>query len=85
MAQTVLELHKHEELYILVGQQGENACIKTLNYKEEGCANSANSDFDLSQHNFNSKQQLLRSFNIERGAGGGGGGSYVFLVIRSFL
>jgi len=44
VAVAVLELHKHEELYFLVGQQGENACIKSMGVlKEPGCG----TDHDL--------------------------------------
>lgn len=79
VAVAVLELHKNEELYILVGQQGENACIKSLGYKEDGCG-SNDSDIDLSKYSFSSKQHMLKNMNLEYGAGGGGGASYVFLV-----
>ena len=87
MAVSVLELHKNEELYVLVGQQGENACIKTMGLREEGCGADLHNE-ELSQHSYNSKQQMVRNIYIENGAGGGGGGSYVFLVgfkIISFL
>lgn len=76
---SILELHKNEELYVLVGQQGENACIKSLGYIEEGCGSDL-SDLDLSKYSFSSKQQMVKNIYIEHGAGGGGGGSYVFLV-----
>ncbi|KAM7344585.1 anaplastic lymphoma kinase [Cochliomyia hominivorax] len=79
VAVAVLELHKNEELYILVGQQGENACIKSLGYKEDGCG-SNDPDLDLSKYSFSSKQHMLKNMNLEYGAGGGGGGSYVFLL-----
>ncbi|KAL9915872.1 anaplastic lymphoma kinase isoform 1-T8 [Glossina fuscipes fuscipes] len=76
---SILELHKNEELYVLVGQQGENACIKSLGYIEEGCGSDL-SDLDLSKYSFSSKQQMVKNIYIEHGAGGGGGGSYVFLL-----
>ena len=79
VAVAVLELHKNEELYILVGQQGENGCIKSLGYKEDGCgSNEAQSD--LKKYSFTSKQHMLKNMSFEFGAGGGGGASYVFLV-----
>ncbi|XP_053962484.1 tyrosine-protein kinase receptor [Anastrepha ludens] len=78
MAVAVLELHKNEELYILVGQQGENACIKSLSVKEDGCGPDA--ELDLSKYSFSSKQHMVKNIYIENGAGGGGGGSYVFLL-----
>lgn len=81
MAVSVLELHKNEELYILVGQQGENACIKSLSAgREEGCGVDGE-ELDLSKYSFSSKQHMVKNIYIENGAGGGGGGSFVFLVI----
>ncbi|XP_017077953.1 ALK tyrosine kinase receptor [Drosophila eugracilis] len=79
VAVAVLELHKHEELYFLVGQQGENACIKSMGVlKEAGCG--TDHDLDLGQYSFRSKQDMVKKIYIENGAGGGGGGSYVFLL-----
>ncbi|XP_017466502.1 PREDICTED: ALK tyrosine kinase receptor [Rhagoletis zephyria] len=79
MAVAILELHKNEELYILVGQQGENACIKSLSAKEDGCGPDT-PELDLSKYSFSSKQHMVKNIYIENGAGGGGGGSYVFLL-----
>ncbi|XP_011203998.2 tyrosine-protein kinase receptor [Bactrocera dorsalis] len=80
MAVSVLELHKNEELYILVGQQGENACIKSLSAgREEGCG-ADGEELDLSKYSFSSKQHMVKNIYIENGAGGGGGGSFVFLL-----
>ncbi|XP_067626535.1 tyrosine-protein kinase receptor isoform X2 [Eurosta solidaginis] len=79
MAVSVLELHKSEELYILVGQQGENACIKSLSIREEGCG-ADTPELDLSKYSFSSKQHMVKNIYIENGAGGGGGGSYIFLL-----
>ncbi|XP_037948147.1 ALK tyrosine kinase receptor [Teleopsis dalmanni] len=79
MSTAVLELHKNEELYILVGQEGENACIKSMSFKEEGCGADA-PELDLSKYSFSSKQHMVRNIYLENGAGGGGGGSYVFLL-----
>ncbi|XP_068145947.1 LOW QUALITY PROTEIN: tyrosine-protein kinase receptor [Drosophila tropicalis] len=79
VAVSVLELHKNEELYFLVGQEGENACIKSMGtHKEAGCG--AEHDVDLGQYSFRSKQDMVKKIYIENGAGGGGGGSYVFLL-----
>ncbi|KAH8372849.1 hypothetical protein KR009_006577 [Drosophila setifemur] len=79
VAVAVLELHKHEELYFLIGQQGENACIKSMGVlKEAGCG--TDHDLDLGQYSFRSKQDMVKNIYIENGAGGGGGGSYVFLL-----
>ncbi|KAH8298472.1 hypothetical protein KR044_005153 [Drosophila immigrans] len=79
VAVAVLELHKNEELYLLVGQQGENACIKSMSiHKEAGCGTEH--DLDLAQYSFRSKQDMVKNIYIENGAGGGGGGSFVFLL-----
>ena len=64
---------------MLVGQQGENACIKSIGQREEGCGADL-FDEDLSMHSFSSKQHMIKNIYIENGAGGGGGGSFVFLV-----
>ncbi|XP_030566432.1 ALK tyrosine kinase receptor [Drosophila novamexicana] len=79
VAVAVLELLKNEELYFLVGQQGENACIKSMGvHKEAGCGTEH--DLDLGQYSFRSKQDMVKNIYIENGAGGGGGGSFVFLL-----
>ncbi|KAJ6632780.1 ALK tyrosine kinase receptor, partial [Pseudolycoriella hygida] len=36
-AVTVLELHKDEEIYFLVGQKGEHACIKSMGHRDKEC------------------------------------------------
>ena len=33
MVRTVLDLKKGQEIYVLVGQEGHNACVKVLNSK----------------------------------------------------
>ncbi|KAH8421056.1 hypothetical protein KR222_006577 [Zaprionus bogoriensis] len=79
VAVAVLELHKNEELYFLVGQQGESACIKSMSiHKEAGCGTEH--DLDLAQYSFRSKQDMVKNIYIENGAGGGGGGTFVFLL-----
>lgn len=79
MAIAVLELHKHEEIYVLVGQSGEHACIKSIGYRDEGCDEDKDVNKQLSE-SFHSKTHLVKNIKIEDGAGGGGGGSFVFLV-----
>lgn len=62
---TVIELHKDEEIHILVGQSGENACIKSLGIQDESCASP--------KDNENSKEGNIRKVNelfIENGGGG---------------
>lgn len=72
---SVIELHKDEEIHILVGQAGEHACIKSMGLPDESCASPA---IKYSEHS--PKVHLVKDIYIENGAGGGGGASYVFLV-----
>lgn len=75
---SVLELHKDEEIYILVGQRGEHACIKSMGYRDKGCeSKGGRNSFDKSA---NSKIGQLKNLVIEDGAGGGGGGTFVYLL-----
>lgn len=74
---SVLELHKDEEIYILVGQSGEHACIKSMGLRDETCEpKNKQYPHDL----YFSKTHQVKNTVIEDGAGGGGGGTYVFLV-----
>lgn len=74
---TVLELHKDEEIYILVGQQGENACIKSMGFRDKHCESR---DRNVVEKAVNSKTKQVKNLIIEDGAGGGGGGTFVFLL-----
>lgn len=71
---SVLELHKDEEIFILVGQNGEHACIKSMGMQDELC-----SSLDP-KYNEGSRVHAVKDIYIENGAGGGGGASFVFLV-----
>uniref|UniRef100_A0AAG5DV41 Tyrosine-protein kinase receptor n=1 Tax=Anopheles atroparvus TaxID=41427 RepID=A0AAG5DV41_ANOAO len=77
MVLSVLELHKDEEIYILVGQSGEHACIKSMGYRDGSCEIRNKQLVDTWMH---SKTQQVKNTIIEEGAGGGGGGTYVFLL-----
>ncbi|KFB50191.1 AGAP012070-PA-like protein [Anopheles sinensis] len=77
MVLSVLELHKDEEIYILVGQSGEHACIKSMGYRDESCEMRNKQLVETWMH---SKTQQVKNTIIEEGAGGGGGGTYVFLL-----
>lgn len=35
---SVIELHKDEEIHILVGQSGENACIRSMGMQDAACS-----------------------------------------------
>lgn len=77
---SVIELHKDEEIYVLVGQMGENACIKSMGNHDDGCTSKQlNLDPQDSKTRFINN---LRHDLLDGGAGGGGGASYVFLVSR---
>lgn len=73
----MLELHKDEEIYILVGQHGEHACIKSMGYRDKGCESRGRNSFDKT---VNSKTKQVKNLVIEDGAGGGGGGTFVYLL-----
>lgn len=75
---SVIELHKDEEIYILVGQTGEHACVKSMGIQDDSCT-SPNTKMSLGP-----KVHLVKEIYIENGAGGGGGGSFVFLV-KTFI
>lgn len=71
---TVVELHKDEEIHVLVGQPGEHACIKSMSFHDESCSSPSSKNSEVS------KLHLVKDIYIENGGGGGGGGSFVFLV-----
>lgn len=82
LAVSVFELHKDEQIYILVGQQGESACIKSFLHREDNCETNSNDD---KPSNANSKTKQVKDIVIDEGTsggggGGGGGGSFVFLL-----
>uniref|UniRef100_A0A1B0CWR4 receptor protein-tyrosine kinase n=1 Tax=Lutzomyia longipalpis TaxID=7200 RepID=A0A1B0CWR4_LUTLO len=77
MAVTVIELHKDEEIFVLVGQSGEHACIKSMGYRDESCEPISDSRED---DRYTSKTHKVKNTVIEDGAGGGGGGTFVFLL-----
>lgn len=74
----MFELHKDEQIYVLVGQQGESACIKSFLHRDSDCESSRNDD-KLSTANSKTKQ--VKDIVIDEGTGGGGGGAtFVFLL-----
>lgn len=74
---SVIELHKDEEIYILVGQNGEHACIKSMGLQDASCATE-------NKYSETNKVKDILNIYIENGAGGGGGASFVFLVRKHF-
>ncbi|KAH9639896.1 hypothetical protein HF086_012490, partial [Spodoptera exigua] len=75
----LVELHKSERVYILVGQQGINACKKTLSAQEGHHECSRRTSNETSQV-FTSKTHEVRNTHVSDGGGGGGGATYVFLL-----
>lgn len=78
LAVSVFELHKDEKIYFLVGQKGENACIKSFLHRDDDCDANA-SDGKLSAEDSKTKQ--VKDIVIDEGTGGGGGGAtFIFLL-----
>ncbi|CAH0598780.1 unnamed protein product [Chrysodeixis includens] len=74
----LVELHKSERVYVLVGQQGINACKKTLSAQEgqSECSRPSNESRPV----FASRTHEVRNTHVTDGGGGGGGATYVFLL-----
>lgn len=77
LAVSVLELHRDEEIHVLIGQTGEHACIKSMGTRDKECEQREVEVFD--QHR-KSKTKQVKNMIIEDGAGGGGGATYVFVL-----
>lgn len=78
LAVSVFELHKDEKIFVLVGQQGESACIKSFLHRDDDCDASTNG---FKQSNSNSKTKQVKDIVIDEGSGGGGGGAtFIFLL-----
>ncbi|CAG4993099.1 unnamed protein product [Colias eurytheme] len=77
-ARGLFELHRAEKIYMLVGQQGQNACKKTLSAQEshECSRRDSNDTYQI----FTSKTHEVRNTHVVDGGGGGGGATYVFLL-----
>nr|XP_014279310.1 ALK tyrosine kinase receptor [Halyomorpha halys] len=75
---SVVELHKGTRIYILVGQEGTKACLKSFSsHKKTPCQDS----------NHSSKSYKDKLFEISKlpflsEGGGGGGATYIFTVSR---
>lgn len=76
LAVSVFELRKDEKIFILVGQKGENACIKSFIHRDEDCdsGDEAISNGKPKSSNSNSKTKQVKEIVIDEGTGGGGGG-----------
>lgn len=84
LAVSVFELHKDEKIYILVGQKGENACIKSFMHRDEDCESSNNESTNGGRSTIaDSKTKQIKDIVIEDGAGGGGGGATFIYLLNS--
>lgn len=82
LAVSVFELHKDEKIYILVGQKGESACIKSFMHRDDDCESSESTNGGRTS-NANSKTKQIKDIVIEDGAGGGGGGATFIYLLNS--
>ncbi|XP_026501765.1 tyrosine-protein kinase receptor [Vanessa tameamea] len=77
-ARGLFELHRGERLYLLLGQQGMNACKKTLSAQEsQECSRRDSNETAIV---FTSKTHEVRNTHVNDGGGGGGGATFVFLL-----
>lgn len=65
---SVLELHKDEEIHILVGQSGENACIRSMGFQDDACAALSSDTEDMRGAGHNIRR--VNDMYIENGGGG---------------
>ncbi|RZC40680.1 MAM domain containing protein, partial [Asbolus verrucosus] len=73
MVRVVIELRKGQEIYMLVGQEGTSACVRTLGHQ-------SNSSCLSDKNNIVAKGiRGVPYMDINDGGGGGGGATYVFL------
>jgi anaplastic lymphoma kinase len=74
MVRVVVELRKGQEIYMLVGQEGNSACVKSLGHEGNSSC--------LTVKNETAVKGIrgVLYMNINDGGGGGGGATYVFLV-----
>lgn len=78
LAISVFELHKDERIYVLVGQKGENACIKSFMQRDDDCELRKNGGKSSGS---NSKTKQVKDIVLDDGTGGGGGGAtFIFLL-----
>jgi anaplastic lymphoma kinase len=73
MVRVVVELRKGQEIYMLVGQEGNSACVKSLGHEGNSSC--------LTVKNETAVKGIrgVLYMNINDGGGGGGGATYVFL------
>lgn len=72
LAISVFELRKDEDIHILVGQKGENACTRThCNRGNSDNKTTPSSDLFKNSDDINSKTKQVKELVFEEMAGGG--------------
>lgn len=71
LAISVFELRKDEDIHILVGQKGENACTRTHCNRGNSDNETTPSDLLKSSDDINSKTKQVKELVFEEMAGGG--------------
>lgn len=80
MTRAVYEFKKSEEIYVLIGQKGTSACIKSMDPNiKTSCSIGNNYAMPPQLEN---KMSHILAMDIRDGGGGGGGATYVFLRNR---
>ncbi|KAG5888425.1 hypothetical protein JTB14_020200 [Gonioctena quinquepunctata] len=69
---TVMDLKRGQEIYMLVGQEGSNACFKSLSTQKNSSCHS--------DEHFHTGIRGVLYLDINDSGGGGGGGTYIFMV-----
>lgn len=85
LAISVFELRKDEDIHILVGQKGENACTRTHCNRGNSDTKTIPSDPLKSLDDINSKTKQVKDLVFEEMAGGGKNFYFSFSRIPSFL
>lgn len=87
LAVSVFELHKDEKIFMLVGQKGESACMKSFmrsrgDNDNDDCESNKKSTNGGRSPNPSSKTKQIKDIVIEddRTGGGGGGATFIFLI-----
>ncbi|XP_025832818.1 ALK tyrosine kinase receptor [Agrilus planipennis] len=82
MVRTVMELYKGQEIYFLVGQEGSNACYKSLGHMgNSSCSKSYN--LDGRSKNLTTAIRMIQKMEILDGGGGGGGGTFMYYLNKN--
>ncbi|XP_014489492.1 PREDICTED: ALK tyrosine kinase receptor isoform X2 [Dinoponera quadriceps] len=75
----VIELQKGDQLYFMVGQEGTDACAKSLGMRET-CRSSDESHGSSASSSTSAKVREVKKIVFKYGGGGGGGATAVFIL-----